>query len=98
MHDDIKNSGLGKAFGIQSRTDNLELAPFLGKLVRYKRDLLTNEFIEKNGQITIDGVFVIREVQKDYLGNPKLRGYEINNGNDFGRVIDKDEVEIITVS
>ena len=83
MHKEIKESGLGELFKISHVTDNPKLIPFMGKKVRYKRNLLNHAFVIKYGTIAIDGIFAIKEVQKDCCGNDCLRGYF--EGDDFGR-------------
>ena len=95
MHNDLDSSGLGSQLKIRAATENLELAPFLGKLVRYKRDLLTPEFIKRNGTVSESGIFHVREVQKDYAGVACLRGYNTVINDTFGRVLNFCEVEIV---
>jgi hypothetical protein len=64
----------------------------LGKTIRYKRELLTEDFIRSHGTIIIDSTFEIREAQEDYRGRPMLRGYF--DGDDFGRCIDPAHIEL----
>ena len=93
MHHEIKDSGLGEIYSIRNMTSNMELAKFLGKRVRYKRELLTESFLIDHGTIVIDSIFTIKEVQKDCEGNDMLRGYAWEG--DFGRIINSSHVEII---
>ena len=69
LNKEIINSGLSDVFKMRTLTSNLKLAKFLGKNVRYKKELLTNEFVQANGTITKSEIFHIGMVQKDYQGN-----------------------------
>jgi hypothetical protein len=97
MHKDIVNSGLSKIFGItNSVPENDPRAKFMGKRVRYKRNVCTKQ----HGQIIRQRDFIIKEVQNDYRGGPVLRGYALDRttGNiveDFGRCISIDDVVIV---
>ena len=91
MHQDIKNSGLGDAFKIRPMTVNPELAPFLGRVVRHKRELLT----EDSPTIKRTGEFLVRETQRDYRGEEILRGYEIHSEDTFGLPLLPNEIEVI---
>lgn len=93
MHDEIKNSGLGDVFKIRPMTDCHELGKFLGKIVQYKKELLTADFIETNGVVCL-GKFLIKEVQIDYKSIPRLRGYSLLYNDTFGNVINHEEVEL----
>ena len=92
MHESIKKYGLGDVFKIRAITSNTELGKFLGKKVRYKRELLTDEFLKQHGTVCLE-VFTIRETQLNYLGDEILRGY--TDGDTFGRCINPEFVEII---
>lgn len=87
------NSLLKKRFQVKTITGNVKLIPFLGRKVRYKKELLTEEFLKRNGTVCENTVFVIKEVQIDYKGNEILRGYYL--GDEFGRCIRPDDVELI---
>ena len=93
MHDDIKNSGLGKQLSISKMTTNLGLSKFLGKRIRVKRELLTPRYIELNGSLIIDSTYTVKEVQKIYDGRAALRGYR--DGDTFGRPFLPEEIEIV---
>ena len=68
LNKEIINSGLSDVFKMRTLTSNLKLAKFLGNNVRYKKELLTNEFVQANGTITKSEIFHIGMVQKDYQG------------------------------
>ena len=100
MHKSIEESGLGKVFDINPVTDSSELAKFIGKRVRYKKDCVT----PADGRIAEKGVFVIKETQLNYQGKEVLRGYaedifigerDYQQPDEFGRPIDPEVVEII---
>lgn len=99
MHPLIKESGLAELYKIRPVITNYELAKFLGKTVRYKRERITPEFLRLHGTVSRDEYFVIREVQKNFEGRDVLRGY-IEDGSEagaFGRCIDPDDIEIVEV-
>ena len=58
MHTDLKNSGLASKFKIRPMTDNISLSQFIGKRVRYRRELLTPEFINLHGSISVTHTFI----------------------------------------
>ena len=95
LNKEIINSGLSDVFKIRTLTSNLKLAKFLGKNVRYKKELLTNEFVQANGTITKSEIFHIGMVQKDYQGNDCLRGFATSYDDNFGRCIDASDVELL---
>lgn len=92
MHKDIEKHGLGDVFKIRPITSDMKLGKFLGKTVRYKKKLLTDDFLRMHGTVCLE-LFEIREVQVDYLGNNMLRGYHA--GCTFGRCINPEFVEIV---
>lgn len=92
MHHEIKESGLGNTFAISATNQN-ELSHYIGKTVRYKRELLTPEFLARHGTICRDAQFVIKETQKTHSGELVLRGY--TEDNDFGRPIQHEHIEVI---
>ena len=98
LNKEIINSGLSDVFKMRTLTSNLKLAKFLGKNVRYKKELLTNEFVQANGTITKSEIFHIGMVQKDYQGNDCLRGFATSYDDDFGRCINPDYIELVKVS
>ena len=92
MHHELKDSGLGAAFGIStvcSADDPRH--QFLGKRVRLRPGLWKPSM----GTIMRDHDFLIKEVQNNYAGQPRLRGYAVGTGDTFGRVIDPAEVFIV---
>jgi hypothetical protein len=89
---EIKDSGLADVLEMKHLTADKTLAPFLGHWVRYKKELLTPEFLRRNGTVTKEK-FYIAEVQKDHKGKACLRGYF--KGDTFGRVINPEDVETI---
>lgn len=89
----LRESGLDKLYHISPLTDNVELAHFLGKHVRYKRELLTPEFIYLHGTISVTGVFYIKYTQRNCDNKEVLRGYF--DGDIFGRCMDPKDVEIV---
>ena len=95
LHEDLTSSGLSDAFKMRTVTTNLKLGKFLGKKVRYKKELLTKEFILRHGTIAKTEVFHIGMVQKDWQGNDTLRGFATSHDDDFGRCINPDDVELI---
>jgi len=95
MHNEIKESGLAAMYEISPITDNLELAFWLGKKAQYRRELLNEEFLRRNGTISLTAIFEIRETQKNYKGDSCLRGYDVTRGDTFGRVIHADQIELI---
>lgn len=92
-HKDLVESGLAKKFQINHLTSNSSLLPFMGRKVRYKREILTADFIRANGALSIDGIFFIQEAQVDYKGEPCLRGYRDNDP--FGRVLYPYQIEVV---
>jgi predicted transcriptional regulator YdeE len=92
MHHEIKDSGLGESLGISSTINN-ELSHYIGKKVRYKRELLKSNFLKKHGLICKNAVFEIKETQKTISGQLVLRGY--TSDRDFGRPIDPEHIEVI---
>lgn len=95
MHRDLKESGLGGILEIKTVTADEKLMPFLGKKVRYKRELLTEKFIERNGLKVVDGTFEVREVQKNYKGENCLRLYWLEVNDTFGFPESPDRIEIV---
>lgn len=95
MHTLLKTSGLGTMYNISPETENESLKSFIGKEVRFKKELLTDEFIKRNGTIILDHTFLIKETQFDYKGDEILRGYAVGHANDFGKPINPEEVEIV---
>ncbi len=98
MNNILKDSGLAETFEIRPMTLNKDLAQYLGKIVRYK------EYSPKNGTITLEYDFLIKETQKDHSGKEVLRGYAVcrdtkeeikSHSAQFGRVINPNEVKII---
>jgi len=72
MHEQIKDSGLGRMFAIQAVVNaNDPRAEWLGKTVRFKRD----SDWAKVGTQKRDYLFEVREVQNDYKGDPCVRVY-----------------------
>ena len=94
MNKYLIDSGLTSMYSISPLTTNLDLAKWLGKEVRYKRELLTPEFVQANGTICIDTIFTIKETQKNYKGTEVLRGYALPIDT-FGRCLNPNDVEII---
>lgn len=89
-----------KKFMFNVRTTNLRLIMFIGQKVRYKKELLTDEFVKSHGEVCRDHAFLIMGTQVDYLRREILRGYRLNGTMDmvedeFGRPIDPDHVEIL---
>ena len=93
MHKELSESGLGEIFKIRAMTSDLELGKFLGKKVRIKRELLSQDYIRLNGTIVINAIFLVKETQIDYRGTPCLRGYESDTS--FGSVLYPNELEIM---
>ena len=94
VHHELKSSGLADMLKISPVTSNHELGKWLGKTVRYKKELIKDkDFIRLNGTIIKDNTFKIKQVQKDHIGKDMLRGYAIENNDTFGRVIDPNDIE-----
>lgn len=94
-HPQLEESGLSVTYGFSSVADDPQLAKFLGKTVRYKRELLTKAFVRANGAMCKGCKFVIREVQKNHQGDTVLRGYAVDVGDTFGSPINPEHVEIV---
>tara|TARA_R100000388_G_C7132024_1_gene105908 strand:+ start:190 stop:492 length:303 start_codon:yes stop_codon:yes gene_type:complete len=96
LHKDLTESGLASKFQMSTITDNLELGKFLGKKVRYKKELLENpSFLRSVGEYALTEVYKIKQVQKDWQGKDVLRGYATVNYKDtFGRCLDVEEIEV----
>jgi hypothetical protein len=97
IHHEILRTGLDVRLEFKEGTDDPRLAPFIGTVVRYKRELLTPDFVRTHGQIAVVAEFVVRHTQVDYRGRRILRGYALY-GNDFGSPLDPDHVEIVRVA
>ena len=95
LHPELVESGLAKVWQMSPLTTDMRLAKFLGKKVRFKRELLTPEFVRQNGTQARDCTFMVREVQKIYSGEMALRGYAIETNDTFGRPLEVDHVEIV---
>jgi len=95
IHKDILESGLADQLKISAITDNLELGKFLGKKVRYKKELLNNpSFLRSVGEYALTEIYEIKQVQKDWQDNDVLRGYATVNYKDtFGRCLNVEEIE-----
>jgi hypothetical protein len=95
MHSELKKSGLASMYSMSRVVDARDRrAEYLGKVVRYV------SFNPAKGTVTRDFDFLIKEVQVDYKGEAKLRGYAIDRITkeivyDFGRVISMDDVRIV---
>ena len=98
LNKEITNSGLSDAFKMRTITSNLKLAKFLGRKVKYKKELLTKKFVRANGTITKSEIFHIGMVQKDYQGNDCLRGFATSYDDDFGRCINPNDVELLNIN
>ena len=96
IHKDLTASGLADKFQISAITDNLELGKFLGKKVRYKKELLKNpSFLRSVGEYALTEVYEVKQVQKDWQGKDVLRGYATVNYKDtFGRCLNVEEIEV----
>lgn len=97
IHNDLKQSGLADLYKISNLTDNFELAKFLGKKVRYKKDLLENEsFLKSVGTNALTEIYEVKQVQKNWKDEDVLRGYATVNFNDtFGRCLEVEEIELV---
>jgi hypothetical protein len=95
MNTQLKESGLAATYKISSLTGNLELSKYLGKKVQYKRDLLNDDFLKKNGTLSLTAIFEIKETQLNHKGVECLRGYDMTRGDTFGRCINISEIELI---
>jgi hypothetical protein len=95
IHNNLKDSGLADLYKISNLTDNLELANFLGKKVRYKKELLEDKsFLGRVGTNALTEIYEVRQVQKNWKGDDVLRGYGTVNFNDtFGRCLKVEEIE-----
>jgi len=95
IHKDILESGLADKFKISAITDNLELSRFLGKKVRYKKELLNNpSFLRSVGEYALTEIYEVKQVQKDWQNNDVLRGYgTVNYTDTFGRCLNAEEIE-----
>ena len=97
IHNDLKNSGIADLYKISYLTDNLELAKFIGKKVRYKRKLLKDDsFLKSVGTNALTEIYEVKQVQKNYKDQDVLRGYATLNYNDtFGRCLSVEEIELV---
>ena len=97
VHKDLIESGLADLLKISNLTDNLDLAKFIGKKVRYKRKLLENSaFLKSVGTNALTEIYEVKQVQKDYKGDDVLRGYATVNFNDtFGRCLNVEDIELV---
>ena len=97
IHDDLVKSGLSDFYKISKITDNLQLGQFLGKKVRYKKELLNNKsFLRSVGRYALTEIYEIKQVQKNWKGEDVLRGYATVNFNDtFGRCLNVEEIELV---
>ena len=97
IHNDLVESGIADTFKISAMTSNLELGKFLGKKVRYKKELLNDaSFLRSVGEYALTEIYEVKQVQKDWKGNDVLRGYGTVNYNDtFGRCLNVEEIEMI---
>ena len=98
MHKDLKESGLADFYKISNITDNLELAKFLGKKVRYKKHLLRDKsFLKSVGENALTEIYEVKQVQKNWKDEDVLRGYGTVNFNDtFGRCLKVEEIELVS--
>jgi hypothetical protein len=97
IHNDLKQSGLANLYKISNLTENLELAKFLGKKVRYKKHLLKDKsFLKSVGEYALTEIYEVKQVQKDWKDEDVLRGYATVNFNDtFGRCLGVEEIELV---
>ena len=51
LHKDITDSGLANKFEMSCVTTNEKLSKFLGQKVRFKKSLLTKDFVQSNGTL-----------------------------------------------
>jgi hypothetical protein len=99
LHKDLTESEVSDVFQMSDSTDNEDLRPWLHKTVRYKRSLLTPEFIKAHGTICLDSEWVIEMTQLDWSGNEILRGFLVGSDapNDtFGRPILPEHIELVS--
>ena len=95
LHEDLVKSGLSDMYQMKHITSNLKLSKFLGKKVRYKKDLLADDkFVRINGSLCKTEVYKVAFVQKDYRGKDVLRGYHTSYEDTFGRCLDPEEIEV----
>ncbi len=97
IHKDLQESGLADIYNMSTITDNLELGKFLGKKVRYKKELLNNDsFLRSVGEYALTEIYEIKQVQKNYKNDDVLRGYATVNYKDtFGRCLNINEIELV---
>jgi len=96
LHKEIVGSGLADLFQMKDSTTNPKLSKFLGKKVRYKKELLADDkFVRSNGSLCKTEIYEVAHVQKDYRGKDVLRGYHTSYEDTFGRCLDPEEVEVI---
>ena len=95
LHKDITDSGLANKFEMSGATTNKELSNFLGQKVRFKKSLLTKDFVRSNGTLCKTEIYKVSMVQKNWKGEDCLRGFCTSYDDNFGRVLSPNEIEII---
>lgn len=85
----FQKSGLADLFEMNPNTKNEKLKQYIGKRVRYRKELRGSAVL---GTCSINGVWLVTETQLDYRGREILRGYAYPG--DFGRPFDPSEIEI----
>jgi|21_taG_2_1085346.scaffolds.fasta_scaffold193276_2 hypothetical protein len=95
LHKDITDSGLANKFEMSCVTTNEKLSKFLGQKVRFKKSLLTKDFVQSNGTLCKTEIYKVLMVQKDWKGEDCLRGFCTSYNDNFGRVLSPNEIEII---
>lgn len=95
LHSDLVNSGLAGMYQMRPITNDPNLAKFLGKKVKYKKELLADpDFVNSHGTV-IQETFLVSYVQKDYYGNDVLRGFITSWNDTFGSCLNPSEIEIV---
>ena len=95
LHQDIVDSGLATKFEMSFVTTNEELSKFLGQKVRFKRSLLTKDFVKTKGILCKTEIYKVGMVQKNWRGEDRLRGFHTSYDDTFGRVLNPNEIELI---
>jgi len=90
----LNECGASELFNIGGKNG---LEWYIGKSVMYKPHLQRDKaFVKANGTIIINRVFVIKETQRNYKGEPRLRGYW--DGDTFGRPINHNDVDVVSMN
>ena len=88
------NKDIIKAFNF-----SLEGSDLVGKIVKYsddyKKSLGMEKFSRMHGAIAIDCTYKIECTQSDYKGDLCVRGYSQAFNDQFGRVLEINQVELV---